>query len=89
MGIPPGRILYVGDSYECDVLGANRAGMISALVLRKDYHNVDVEQGGVFTAQEIAQQRQQGNYADAHVVLPSLRVRDLEAVFGEYFSGKR
>jgi FMN phosphatase YigB (HAD superfamily) len=33
-GVPPGRILFVGDSYEKDVLGAQAVGMTGALLLR-------------------------------------------------------
>ena len=32
--VPPSRILYIGDSYEHDVIGAKRAGMHSAILLR-------------------------------------------------------
>lgn len=85
-GIPPNRILYVGDSYECDVLGSNNAGMVSALLLRKDYNQLEVRSDAdVFSAEEIAQQ-QRDKFPAAKVVLPSLRVSDLEAVLGRYFS---
>ena len=33
-GVPPGRILFVGDSYEKDVLGAQAVGMTGVLLLR-------------------------------------------------------
>ena len=38
----PSRILYIGDSYEHDVVGAKRAGLQSAIVLR------DKREGGVY-----------------------------------------
>lgn len=34
-GVPPHRILYVGDSYLHDVVGANKAGMLTALLTRE------------------------------------------------------
>jgi len=33
-GVPPSRVLFVGDSYEKDVLGAQAVGMTGALLLR-------------------------------------------------------
>ncbi len=34
MGLEPGRVIYVGDSIDSDVVGANRAGMTSVLIWR-------------------------------------------------------
>lgn len=85
--IPPNRILYVGDSYECDVLGANNAGMVSALLLRKDYSANAVNEDTTFAKDELEQQWRE-SHPLAHIALPSLRVADLEAAFGEYFSGR-
>jgi HAD superfamily hydrolase (TIGR01509 family) len=36
-GIPPSRILFIGDSLEKDVEGAKAVGMTAALILRTDY----------------------------------------------------
>jgi putative hydrolase of the HAD superfamily len=44
LGIPPSRILYVGDSYDNDVVGAKRAGMSAALLTR------DAKEGVVFSS---------------------------------------
>ncbi len=35
-GVPPGNILYVGNNYFTDVLGANRSGMQSAFLINND-----------------------------------------------------
>ena len=35
-GVPPSRILYVGDSEEHDVIGGRAAGMCTALIRRDD-----------------------------------------------------
>jgi HAD superfamily hydrolase (TIGR01549 family) len=40
MGVPPSRVLFVGDSYEADVLGAKNAGMISALLVRENFDSM-------------------------------------------------
>jgi hypothetical protein len=50
-GFLPHRILYVGDSYEHDVIGAKNAGMYSAWLVR----NNGIEgSGGGKTAQQVA-----------------------------------
>ena len=36
-GVPPNRILFIGDSFEKDVLGAAAAGMTGGLLARKDF----------------------------------------------------
>ena len=36
-GVPPNRILFIGDSFEKDVLGASAAGMTGGLLARKDF----------------------------------------------------
>ncbi len=69
------------------MLGANNAGMISALLLRKDYSANAVNEETTFGKEELAQQWKE-SHPLAHMVLPSLRVADLEAAFGEYFSGR-
>lgn len=33
-GIPTGRVLYIGDDYEKDIVGAKRVGMKTALIAR-------------------------------------------------------
>jgi putative hydrolase of the HAD superfamily len=42
LGVPPSRILYVGDSYANDVVGAHKAGMATALLVR------DAKEGIIF-----------------------------------------
>lgn len=85
LDVPPSRVLYIGDSYECDVLGANKAGMISALLLRRDFNaKVDLQDGDVYSAEELAEQKQEA-YREAQIMLPSLRVKDLETYLGRYF----
>ena len=42
-GVPPSRILFVGDSFEKDVMGARAAGMCGALLARKDFTTQKVE----------------------------------------------
>lgn len=85
LDVPPSRVLYVGDSYECDVLGANKVGMISALLLRRDFNNkADLQDGDVYSAEELEEQRREA-YREAQVMLPSLRVKDLENYLGKYF----
>jgi len=44
-GIVPSRILYVGDSYEKDVLGAKNAGMAALLLLREGPSCVMTDEG--------------------------------------------
>lgn len=36
-GIPPSRILFIGDSFENDVVGAHAVGMTGGLLLREDF----------------------------------------------------
>lgn len=84
--VPPNRILFVGDSYECDVLGANNAGMISGLLLRKEFTNQEVYEGNVYSEAELEANRAQ-MYPSAHIMLPSLRVTDLRAALRKYMQG--
>jgi FMN phosphatase YigB (HAD superfamily) len=85
--VSPSRTLYIGDSYECDVLGANKAGMVSALLLRKDFNRKEIaSEEDVYSAQELEEQHR-GEFPEAMVVLPSLRVADLERALGNYFGG--
>ena len=83
--VPPNRILFVGDSYECDVLGANNAGMISGMLLRKEFTTQEVHEGNVYNEVELESQRQQV-YPAAHIMLPSLRVADLRAALKKYLN---
>ena len=39
LGIPPGEILYVGNSYEYDIIGAKRAGLYAAHRVRRPVAN--------------------------------------------------
>lgn len=82
-GVPPNRILFVGDSYECDVLGANNAGMVSAMLHRKDFSERAVTDETVFAAEDV-QAAHRGSFPEAHMVLPSLRVADLEHAITKY-----
>jgi histidinol phosphatase-like enzyme len=36
-GVHPSRILFIGDSFEKDVIGATACGMTGGLILRKDF----------------------------------------------------
>ena len=36
-GVPPSRILFIGDSFEKDVLGATAVGMTGGLLARNDF----------------------------------------------------
>jgi FMN phosphatase YigB (HAD superfamily) len=36
-GIPPSRVLFIGDSFEKDVVGAHAVGMTGGLLLREDF----------------------------------------------------
>lgn len=80
----PSRVLYVGDSYSCDVLGANNAGMVSAMLLRKDANSQHVSDSNVFSQQELSIEHSEV-YPAAHIILRSLRVADLESAFNKYW----
>ena len=41
MGLPPNRILYVGDQWDEDVLGARQVGMHSKLIDRESHGGSD------------------------------------------------
>ena len=42
-GIPPNRILFIGDSFQNDVVGAHAVGMTGGLLLREDFKIQQVE----------------------------------------------
>ena len=58
--------------------------MISALLLRKDYTVREVNEENVYSKEELAQQWKE-SYNNAHIMLSSLRIPDLESGFSEYF----
>lgn len=58
--------------------------MISALLLRKDYTVREVNDENVYSKEELAQQWKE-SYNNAHIMLSSLRIPDLESGFSEYF----
>ena len=41
-GVPPSRILFIGDSFEKDVMGATAAGMTGGLLIRSDFTSKEV-----------------------------------------------
>jgi len=83
--VPPNRVLYIGDSYECDVLGANNAGMISGMLLRKESANKEILDETVLSDAELEGHHQQ-SYPAAHLMLRSLRVSDLQAALKKYLN---
>ena len=66
-GVPPSRILYVGDSEEHDVIGGRAAGMCTALIRRDDPW--DQNNGAVA----------RGKGSSADIILRSLEIEELEA----------
>ena len=76
--------MYIGDSYDFDVRGCVNAGMISVLIERKDYNNKAATPTSTFTSGECAE-RHRIYYPLAHIVLPTLGVKDLESAFSNYF----
>ena len=42
-GVPPSRILFIGDSFENDVVGAHAVGMTGGLLLREDFKIQEVK----------------------------------------------
>lgn len=81
--VPPSRVLYIGDSYECDVLGGNNAGMLTGMLLRKDSVNKEIQEDSVFTEAEL-EEHHQNTYPAAHMMLGSLRVSDLQSALKKY-----
>lgn len=82
-GVPPNRILFVGDSYQCDVRGANNAGMVSVMLHRKDYSERSVAEETVFSPEEV-EAAHLNDFPEAHIVVPSLRVPDLEKAISKF-----
>ena len=63
-GVPPSRILFVGDSFEKDVEGARAAGMCGALLARKDFTTQKVERieiESVYSSSEIVKNGESGS----------------------------
>lgn len=82
-GVPPNRILFVGDNYTADVLGANNAGMVSAMLHRKDFNERSVTDETVFSPEDV-QAAHRDSFPEAHMVFPSLRAADMESAINKY-----
>lgn len=79
-GFKPARTLYIGDSYEKDIVGAKKCGMLTALILREDRSNCDAPNGssGVQTAADVMASAAANAYPDADMVLTSLQWEEVK-----------
>eukprot|EP00600_Ochromonadales_sp_CCMP1393_P015050 CAMPEP_0174996254 /NCGR_PEP_ID=MMETSP0005-20121125/289_1 /TAXON_ID=420556 /ORGANISM="Ochromonas sp., Strain CCMP1393" /LENGTH=533 /DNA_ID=CAMNT_0016250635 /DNA_START=132 /DNA_END=1733 /DNA_ORIENTATION=+ len=89
--IRPSRILYVGDSYEKDILGAKQCGMHGALLLRPDPSSTSTTVDATTTTSAESGSGTttlQQNYPLSDVILSALHPSELEDKLKHYFSNR-
>jgi FMN phosphatase YigB (HAD superfamily) len=94
-GVHPSRILFIGDSFEKDVIGATACGMTGGLILRKDFKtqivpDPEVEEDriahGDLTKEFLTEENEKLLSHRKYIILNTLYPKEINEKVNNYFS---